>query len=81
LGLLRYDEEHDGVRLGRLLANFNGPLTDTLRADITFSGTGDHDTHAIDVTEAFAEWRPVPTDNFFGAQRSARMVGTIRWVS
>ena len=59
-GLSRFDEAHDGFRLGRFLVNFNGPLTETLRADVTLSGTGDSDVNAIDVTEAFIEWRPYP---------------------
>jgi hypothetical protein len=60
LGLLRFDEEHDGLRLGRLLANFNGPLTETVRADLTLSATDDGDQNIIDVTEAYLEWRPYP---------------------
>jgi hypothetical protein len=60
LGLSRFDEQHDGLRIGRILANLNGPLTETIRADITLSGTGDSDVNAIDVTEAFVEWRPYP---------------------
>jgi len=60
LGQLRFDETHDGLRLGRLLANIAGPITDTVRADVTLSGTGDGDKHALDATEAFLEWRPYP---------------------
>src|SRR5690348_15726356 len=56
LGLLRYDEQHDGVRVGRMFADFAGPITDTVRADVTLSSTGDRGSRAIDVTEAYAEW-------------------------
>ncbi len=62
LGLSRFDEDHDGLRLGRALANFVGPITETLRADLTLSGTGDSDVNAFDVTEAFIEWRPYPSN-------------------
>jgi hypothetical protein len=64
LGLSRFDEDHDGLRVGRVLVNFNGPLTETLRADITLSGTGDSDVNALDVTEAFIEWRPYPSNRW-----------------
>jgi hypothetical protein len=64
LGLLRFDEQHDGLQLGRIMANFNGPLTDTVRADVTLSGVGDGNDYPIDFTEAFLEWRPYPTDQW-----------------
>ncbi|HYM36666.1 MAG TPA: hypothetical protein VET48_14800, partial [Steroidobacteraceae bacterium] len=35
LGLLRFDEAHDGLRLSRVFADFAGPLTDTVRANVT----------------------------------------------
>ena len=63
LGLLRFEADRDGPRLGRLMANFNGPITETIRVDITLNATGDHDAYAIDATEAFLEWRPYPRSN------------------
>jgi hypothetical protein len=64
VGLLRFDEEHDGLQLGRFMANFNGPITDTLRADVTLSAVGDGNDNPIDFTEAFLEWRPYPIDQW-----------------
>lgn len=60
VGTTRFDEIHDGVRLGRFMIDVNGPLTETVRALVTFSATNDGDAHALDVTEAFLEWRPYP---------------------
>lgn len=64
LGLSRFDDDHDGLRLGRILVNAQGPLTETIRADLVLSGTGDSDVNALDVTEAFVEWRPYPRNRF-----------------
>ena len=61
LGLLRFDEAHDGFELGNVMLDYSGPLTDELRATATLFATGDGDKNAIDLTEAFIEWRPVPT--------------------
>jgi len=63
LGLLRFDESHDGLRLGRAMLNARGPLTETLWADLTLSATGDHAAHAVDLTEASVEWRPYPRNS------------------
>ncbi|HEY4368299.1 MAG TPA: hypothetical protein VGN07_13780 [Steroidobacteraceae bacterium] len=60
MGLLRFDEEHDGLQLGRLLLDFSGPVTETVRAQVTASATADGDQNPIDFTEAFLEWRPYP---------------------
>jgi hypothetical protein len=63
LGQLRFDEAHDGLRLGRAMVDFTGPLTETIRANLTLNATGDHDAYPIDATEAFLEWRPYPQNN------------------
>jgi hypothetical protein len=60
LGLLRFDEDHDGLQFGRLTLDLSGPLTDTVRAQVTAIATGDADDHPLDLTEAFLEWRPYP---------------------
>jgi hypothetical protein len=60
LGLLLFDESRDGVRLGPLMLDYSGPLTDTIRATITAYANGDGDKNPIDLTEAVLEWRPVP---------------------
>jgi hypothetical protein len=64
LGLLRFDESHDALRLGNLMLDYTGPLTDTVRATVTLFATGDDDKNPIDLTEAFLEWRPVPTSEW-----------------
>jgi hypothetical protein len=60
LGLLRFDEDHDGMQFGRLTLDLSGPLTETLRAEVTAIATGDEHDNPLDVTEAFMEWRPYP---------------------
>src|SRR5215475_1773080 len=59
-GSLRFDEEHDGVRLGRFMIDVAGPLSETVRGLVTLSATNDGDTRALDATEAYVEWRPYP---------------------
>jgi hypothetical protein len=61
MGLLRYDEAHDGIRLGRVVVEGRGPLLETVHAQFVASATGDGDQNAIDLTEAFLEWRPYPS--------------------
>jgi hypothetical protein len=60
LGLLRYDASQNGVHIGPLLLDYNGPVTDTIRASVTAFATADGDKNPIDLTEAMLEWRPVP---------------------
>jgi hypothetical protein len=60
LGLLRFDEGHDGVQVGRLMFDLSGPIAETLRIQATASATTDDDHNPIDLTEAFIEWRPYP---------------------
>lgn len=61
LGLLRFDEHHDGAQLGRVLLDFAGPIGETFRYTLTASATDDGDRNVLDVTEAFLDWRPYPT--------------------
>jgi hypothetical protein len=61
LGLTRFDESHDSLRLGSLLLDAAGPVTETVRYAVTASATGDGDQNPIDLTEAYLEWRPYPT--------------------
>lgn len=64
LGLLRFDEEHDGLQLGFLMLDYAGPVTDTVRANVILFVTDDGDKNPVDVTEAFLEWRPVPASEW-----------------
>jgi len=59
-GLLRYDEDHDGLQLGNVMLDVAGPLTETLRYGATAFATDDGDKNIIDLTEAFVDWRPYP---------------------
>lgn len=60
LGLLRFDQAHDGLRFGRLAADFSGPLTESLRAQLTLVAADNGNDNAIDLSQAFVEWRPYP---------------------
>ena len=61
LGLLRYDESHQGLHAGPLMLDYSGPVTDTIRAAAVAFANFDGDKNPIDLTEAYLEWRPVPT--------------------
>jgi len=58
VGKLRYQD--DGVVLGRAYLDYRGRLTDTLRAHVVLEGYDDNLGNAIDFTQAYVEWRPVP---------------------
>lgn len=63
-GSLRFDEQHDGLRLGSVHLGFRGNLTDTLRVTADAFAYGDHDVNPIDLTELFLAWRPIPDSLF-----------------
>jgi hypothetical protein len=60
LGKLRFDDQHEGLRLGYLRLGYRGDVTPTLRVAAEAVSYGDHDVNPIDLTEAYAEWRPIP---------------------
>lgn len=60
LGLLRFDEDHEGLELGRAAVDFSGPITESLRAQATVVAADNGYDNALDLTEAFIEWRPYP---------------------
>jgi hypothetical protein len=60
LGLGRFDEDHEGPQLGRLLLEYRGALSETVTAHVIADSYGDNDKNPIDLTEAFLEWRPYP---------------------
>ena len=65
LGLLPFDDEHEGVQSGRFVLDARGPLSETLRAQLTAIATLDRDEqNPVDVTEAFVEWRPYPRSHW-----------------
>ena len=58
VGKLRYDG--DGLVLGRAFLDYEGRLLDTVDINVTAEAYDDNLGPAIDFTEAFLEWRPVP---------------------
>lgn len=64
LGKLRFDEDHDGVQVGRLRAAWSKPLGETFYAHVDASLWRFGDDNAFDLTEAFLEWRPYPRDGW-----------------
>ncbi len=61
LGKLRFDGDHDGLRLGQLRLAARGPLTDTIGYTVELAAWGDHDDLPIDLLEAVLDWRPLPS--------------------
>lgn len=64
MGLLLFDESRDGARVGPVMLDYSGPLTDTVRATVTAFAYGDNDKNPVDLTEAVLEWRPVPVSQW-----------------
>ena len=69
LGKLRFDEDHQGIRLGRLRAAWNQPLGELFSAHLEASRWDDDDKNPIDLTEAYLEYRPVPRAGIKGRVR------------
>jgi len=58
VGKLRYDSS--GLQLNRAFLDYEGRLTDTFKATVVLEAYDDDLGNAIDFTEAYFEWRPVP---------------------
>lgn len=58
-GKLRFDQDHDGLAYSRAFLDYRGRITDTVNARVALDSV-DSISNAIDLTEAFVEWRPVP---------------------
>jgi hypothetical protein len=63
-GKLRFDDDHDGVRLGRLQGSFDAPLGESFAVHVEGSTWDDDDKNPFDLTEAWLEYRPVPRAGF-----------------
>lgn len=63
-GLLRFDEKHDELQFGRLAVDFNAPVTESLRSQLTMVATDNGGDNVLDLTEAFVEWRPYPRSSW-----------------
>jgi hypothetical protein len=61
LGKLRFDDTQDGLRLGYVHLGYQGDPTDTLHFVADAYAYGDHDVNALDLTELYGEWRPIPS--------------------
>jgi hypothetical protein len=59
-GKLRFDEDHQGIRLGRLRAALDQPLGEVFSAHVEASTWDDDDKNPVDLTEAYVEYRPYP---------------------
>jgi len=59
-GKLRFDDDHEGIQLGRLRAAWNQPLGEVFSAHVEASTWDDDDKNPIDLTEAYVEYRPYP---------------------
>ena len=67
LGLLRFDPDHEGVRLGRAFLAPNWRVTDIVSVHAVIDAYDDyHSRNAVDVSEFYVDVRPFPT-------------GPIRW--
>lgn len=60
LGKFRFDEDHEGLRLGRLRAAWTQPLGEVFAAHLEASTWDADDKNPIDLTEAYLEYKPYP---------------------
>jgi hypothetical protein len=61
LGKLRFDDDADGLQGGRMRLAWRGSPGGDLHANVDVSAWSLDDHNVIDLTEAWLEWRPVPT--------------------
>ena len=64
LGKLRFDENHDGLQIGRLRAAWSQPLGELVHLKIDASLWDLDDVNPVDLTEAYLEIRPYPGENW-----------------
>ena len=61
-GALRFDPDHEGLRLGRAMLAPRLRVSDLVTVHAVIDAYGDHDRNAVDVSEFWADVRPYPTD-------------------
>jgi hypothetical protein len=61
VGPTRFDDDHDGLRLGRASLSARLRLTDTVGATAVIDAYGDGEPNPVGVSEAFVQWRPFPS--------------------
>jgi hypothetical protein len=64
LGKLRFDEDDSGLQLGRFRAGITQPIGEVFSAHMEATSWGDDDKNPIDLTEAYLEYRPYPSNGF-----------------
>jgi hypothetical protein len=60
LGTLRFDDTQSGLRLGRARLALSESIGEVWSLHLDASSWGDHDRHPVDLTEAYAQFRPYP---------------------
>jgi hypothetical protein len=60
-GRLRFDRDHEGIRLGRAMLAGKFRLDDVWTINVVGGSYGDRDKNPVDLTEAWLEARPFPT--------------------
>ncbi len=60
VGKLRYDDNNDGLMISRAFADYEFRLADTLKVHAAVEAYDDDIGSAVDLTQAYVEWRPVP---------------------
>jgi hypothetical protein len=63
-GKLRFDDAHEGLRVGRFRAAWSQPFGEVFFAHAEASAWDGHDKSPIDLTEAYVEYRPYPRAGF-----------------
>jgi hypothetical protein len=60
-GILRFDPEHEDIRIGRAFLAPKWRLSDILTVHAVIDAYGDHDRNTVDLSEFYLEVRPFPT--------------------
>ncbi len=64
LGKLRFDEDHDGLQVGRIRAAWSQPIGEAFYLHLDASLWDFDDTVPFDLTEAYLEYRPYPREGW-----------------
>lgn len=63
LGKQRFDDAHDGVKLGQVILDLRANLTDTVTGKVVLNGYDNRHGFA-DITEAYLQWKPLPFETY-----------------
>ncbi|RYZ87571.1 MAG: hypothetical protein EOO68_27470, partial [Moraxellaceae bacterium] len=75
LGKQRFDEAHDGIKLGQAILDLRANLTDTITGKLVFNGYDERNGFA-DITEAYVQWKSLPVESkYFSRSRVRAKVG------